>query len=152
MSEPPEDYAPVIELRPGQDADDDARPLATSPRPDTWCQHRRTELNGESRRVFCRDCGREVPAFDVLQDLCRDWERYIEGRREAKRRCDVAEGNLEAMLRDERNAKARRRNWRRQEPEAMRHLRELAGLCRQLAGRGHPAALAALEFLDRDVD
>jgi len=154
IDKPPDDdgLAPVITLRPGQDIEDDARPLATADRPKKFCTHNRCELVGDTRRVYCRDCGREVPAFDVLLQLTRSHERFIEQRREAERRTKVARGHLEDLLRDERNAKARRRSWRRQEPEAMRHLRALIGLCAQLAGRGHPTVAAAEAFVVGEVE
>lgn len=125
LDEPPDDGATIIQLRPGQDAGDEQRPLKTGARAKDFCVHRRNELDVEAQRVHCRDCGREVPAFDVLHDLTRGWERYIEGRREAHRRCKVAEANLSELLRAERNAKARRRKRLKDEPEALRHLRAL---------------------------
>lgn len=126
MSDDNED-AVVIPLRPGQDATDDDRPLSSAPR-EPFCAHRRTELRNSERRVYCRACGREVPAFDVLSDLCRDWERFIEGRQEAERRRAVALANLEDLLRDERNAKGRIRNARRRaDGEAVALLRALLG-------------------------
>lgn len=146
-----DDLAPVVQLRPGQDVEDDARPLATGPRPKPTCWHHRTELDGEARRVHCRDCGREVPAFDVLSDLARDWERYIHGRKEAERRCKVVEALLSDLLRDERNAKARRRSWKRHEPEAVRHLRAVMELLTRYRPPSHPATVAAQAFLDGDT-
>jgi hypothetical protein len=109
---PDEPLAPVVRLFPDGDELDDDRPLATTPRPKTYCSHwpaGNVELNPETRRCHCRKCGREVAAFDVLEDLAREWERYISGRKEAQRRWRAAETRLEDLLRQERNAKARAR-------------------------------------------
>lgn len=135
----------IIELRPGQDATDDDRLLASGER-EPYCSHKRVTLHTESRRCTCRACGREVPIFDVLDKLCTDMERYITARKEAERRCRVAQGNLEDLLRVERNAKARRRNWMKSEPEAMRHLRAVIELL-QLLRPTHPVTIAAAEFV-----
>lgn len=141
-----EEFAPVIALRPAQGDEDADRPLASRPRP-SWCHHTKFWLDREAQRAYCRDCGREVPAFDVLVDLCRDWERFAEGRREARRRMTVAHESLEILLRDERNAKSRRRTWKRQEPDAVRHLRAVVEWVTQYREPQNPALLAAVEFL-----
>lgn len=126
MTDEEDPGAEVIVLRPGADVEDDARPLATGERPG-FCLHRLTRLEQEARRVYCRECGREVPAFDVLWDLAREWERYIEGRLMAKRRLASVEERLADLERAERNAKNRRRTWLRREPsEALRLLRRIA--------------------------
>lgn len=151
-----DDGAEVIQLRPGQDQTDDDRPLATGPRPDRYCGHRRTELANEERRVYCRDCGREVPAFDVLKMLASDTERWISHRREAERRAKVAQGHLDDLLRDERNAKSRRRTWKRREPEAVRLLRALVERLDRLGARRGIREWEALDeardFLDAAPD
>ena len=114
-----DDSAEIVELRPGFDAEDDDRPLKSVPRPSPYCSHYRTELRSEERRVYCRDCGREIPAFDVLQTLARSHERWINQRREAERRAKVAAAALEALSRRERNAKARVRGWVGKCPECV---------------------------------
>lgn len=84
---------------------DEQRPVAKDER-QPWCRHKRVRLT-EARRVYCRDCKREVPAFDVLDDLAHDWERYMHTREDAQARSKTAQANLTELLRLERNAKAR---------------------------------------------
>lgn len=155
LDEPPDspddDGAQIIQLRPGQDAQDDDRRMVTK-RKAHACQHTRVVLDRDVQRAFCRRCDQEVPLFDYLVSLAAGWERFIGERREAERRMRVVRENLSELLRDERNAKARRRNWRKYEPDAVRHLRECVGLLGQLAGRGHPTVAKALAFLDSDED
>jgi hypothetical protein len=98
--------ARVIEIRSGMDIQDEDRPFVTADRP-PFCTHKRTRLDAEAQRVYCRDCSREVPAFVVLQGFAREPERYIDHRKEAIRRAKVAEGNLAELERIEANAKAR---------------------------------------------
>lgn len=150
IDEPPDDdvIAEVIELRPGQDSEDDARHIVRERRKLTGCRHGKVRLDPDARRVYCRGCDLEIPAYDYIVTLAADWERYIANRREAERRMKVAHAHLSDLLRDERNAKSRRRSWQKLEPEAMRHLRALVGLCAQLAGCGHPTVSAAREFID----
>jgi hypothetical protein len=109
-----DDGADVIPLFPERDLTDGDRPVATeSPRP-LYCGHRRTRLESSSRRVFCRDCGREVDPYDVLAGIAHEVERWIGYRKEAERRAREAQERLDVLLREERNAKARarRRNAR----------------------------------------
>lgn len=152
IDEPPDDeaVADVIELRPGQDAADDDRHMVTRRKTYGPCRHGRIVLDRDVQRAYCRHCDVEVPLFDYLVSLATGWERFIESRREAERRAKVAQANLSELLADERRAKARRRTWRKHEPEAVQHLRTLVGLCGQLAGYGHPTVAAARAFLDRD--
>lgn len=95
---------------------DDARPVARMPR-ESYCRHRRVRLAGESRRVYCRDCEREVPAFDVLDDLAFDWETYMHTREDAQKRAKTATENLTELLRLERNAKGRLKNATKRAPK-----------------------------------
>jgi hypothetical protein len=152
VDEPLDDGAQVIELRPGHDAIDEQRPLKTGERP-SFCPHHHTVLDAEPRRVTCDDCGREVDAFDVLHEIARGWERFNEGRREAERRSEVAQANLDELLRAERNAKARRRKQLNDEPEALRHLRAVLKYARRTSGTG--PITAAFDYLhgldDREV-
>lgn len=159
MTDAPDDYAQIIELRPGQDATDDGRPLVTGPRSVPFCQHHRCRLDTESRRVYGRECDREVPAFDRLLSHSRSWERFIEHRREAERRMTVTRENLAELLAAEKRAKARLRNAAKREPEVERHLRSVVKAWRlslrpTRAGevpRPKPEALlAAMEFLAGD--
>lgn len=110
-----DDVAEVIVLHKGAEQIDHERPLATAPR-QPFCAHRRTELGAEARRVVCRDCGREVAAFDILHDMARDTERYIEHRREAHRLAGRALEELDRVRRLESNAKARVRTARSKAP------------------------------------
>ncbi len=153
LDEPPDDDeagADVIELRPGQDAADDDRHMVTKRKTYGPCRHKRITLDRDVQRAYCRRCDVEVPLFDYLVSLAEGWERFISERREAARRMEVARANLAELLADERRAKARRRTWRKHEPEAVQHLRALAGLCGQLAGRGHPVVDSALTYLRGD--
>lgn len=89
---------------------DDDRMLTTTGhdrRP--WCGHQRVTLDTETRRVHCRECGREVDAFDALHTIARDGERWLEQRDELRRQARRAADDLEELKRDERNAKARKR-------------------------------------------
>lgn len=149
-------YAEVIPLRPqydSHDSHDGQRPLATGPRPKEWCQHRQTILTAESRRVHCADCKREVPAFDALMDLAQDWERLIEWRKVAAKRRKQAEAELAEITRELRNAKNRRRNARKREPEAIQMLRKVADLTRARPAHGVIAEVHAyLKALDEAAD
>lgn len=74
-----------------------------------YCGHRRSELDEDSRRVYCRECGEELDPFTVLQKLAGEperWHGYVErAKAEAKR----AEAELADLKRQLRNAKARAR-------------------------------------------
>lgn len=94
---------------------DDQRLIAKDPR-GPWCSHKRVRLTGESRRVICRDCDREVSAYDALDSIAHDWERHMHGRRDAQKRAKTAEANLIELLRLERNAKGRLRNAAKKAP------------------------------------
>jgi hypothetical protein len=142
-----EPSAEIIELRPGQDADDDSRPIARKERTYAPCRHAAIRLDADVRRAYCRECDQEVPCFDYLMGLAGRWERFIAARREAERRMRVAQANLDELLRDERNAKARRRNWKKHEPEAARHLRAVMEWVTCYRPAQNPVTVAAMEFL-----
>lgn len=103
----------VVVLRPGQDMKDDERMLAMVPfsEQSSHCGHMRNaySLDPRTERAYCRECKEEVPLFQVLESLARETERYISQRKETRRRANVATGDLETVLRLERNAKARAR-------------------------------------------
>lgn len=134
MSDEPEEppLAPVVRIRAGVDLTDEEPPLAEhrrDPGEEPFCNHWRLETHRESRRVYCRDCKREVPAFDALEEIRRHWDRFIIARNEAERRAGVARANLEELLRAEANAKARIRNARKRgDPEIVQALRDLVRL------------------------
>jgi hypothetical protein len=139
--------AEIIELRPGQDRADDDRHMVREPRKYGQCRHKKIRLDEQQRRAYCRDCETEVPAFDYLWTLAFDWEQFIQGRQEAERRMKVARANLDELHRDERNAKSRRRNWAKHEPEAMRHLRAVMALVTAIRPPAHPVTVAAQAYL-----
>lgn len=98
----------VVEFHPREPTDDD-RMLHTRGH-QRWCLCRRFELDLGTQRVFCKDCGREVPAFEALADVARRHEALIWERKrcesEAKRVAEL----LATVRRLEHNAKARLRN------------------------------------------
>jgi RNase P subunit RPR2 len=100
--------ADVVELFPAADKAAEEGPVRTREREHgRYCSHDKTELDDETRRVYCRHCGQEVPAFDVLRRLARDHERYIGAWRTAHAEAGRAEERLEGLRRQERNIKAR---------------------------------------------
>lgn len=119
----PEEESNVFTLRPEQDMEDEDRMLKVRPvdrfkEPQTcYGFHKRVELDGEAERVYCRDCGAEVPPFKALQMLAADGERYIRERQEASRRTKVAEESMADLEKRERNAKSRVRNWTKKAPK-----------------------------------
>jgi hypothetical protein len=74
-----------------------------------YCRHHRTQFNTTSRRVHCIECGTEVDAFTVLQQLARDRERLDAHRDHVVRVTRLAEARFTEIKRQERNAKARMR-------------------------------------------
>lgn len=105
--------ADVRELFPDADRLEHEAPYRTKEK-DGRCRHYqdRYELDEDSRRAFCRDCGEEVEAFTVLLRLCREPERYMRHLRAVKRELRAREQSLEELRREERNAKARVRRAR----------------------------------------
>lgn len=108
------DGGEVIRIHPGAEKLEHDAPVTTRPRDRSkgFCQHARVELDTDVRRVYCRDCGDEVPAFDHLLWLARHFERYVSRVKEAKREAEMRERSLEEVKREERNAKARLRRVR----------------------------------------
>lgn len=106
-------YAEIIRLYPDRDAEDEDAPLHRDKKES--CTHRRVSLDPDAKRVRCRDCDREVSAFDFLARLAGDWEYWVRHRKEAERRARLASTRLEELLRLENNARAR---LRRLDPEA----------------------------------
>lgn len=105
-----DDGADVIPIRPGAQGTDEDRPVASDTFvPGTWCAHHRTRLDNTAHRVYCRDCGREMDPFAVLQHIAGDIEHWITYRKAAERRARTAQANLDELLRLERNAKSRAR-------------------------------------------
>lgn len=103
--------AAVIELFPVIDEADDENPLRHRTVDRKLCPGRcnRAELDQRDQRVYCRDCGREIPAWDELMKLAADPERYIAARKESARLARLADARLKELLRLERNAKSRLR-------------------------------------------
>jgi len=116
MSPETDDADSVVELFPGTEGSDHDAPLTTRKRALSVCRHRRTELDVDARRVYCRDCGLERPPFDVLRDLAGEHERYVEQRKRAQREARLALGRLRELERQERNAKGRVRRARAADP------------------------------------
>ena len=69
--EEPEPSAEVIELF-GERPDP---VVERGPRP-SYCPHDRYTLDREARRVYCKRCDREVPAFDALIHFARVYEQH----------------------------------------------------------------------------
>lgn len=59
--------------------------------------------------MYCRDCGEEVPAFDVLQQLAAHFEAYESSCKRARADAERAAAELAEVKRELRNAKARLR-------------------------------------------
>lgn len=72
-----------------------------------FCRHLHVELDHEARRVYCRGCGREVPAFSYLATLAFDFERHSRSRDHAQREAERARRDLDDVKRQVRNAKSR---------------------------------------------
>lgn len=92
-------------LYPTPDEHDDESPAEKEER--KHCLHRKVKLDTEARRVFCRECDREVDAFTVILAWANDWTRITYWRKEAERRRARAGDRLEEILRVEKNARAR---------------------------------------------
>jgi hypothetical protein len=113
------ELAAVVELFPGIAEEErlgDERPLTTD-HPDRermLCRHRLTRLDTQARRVYCRECDVEVPAFDVLEYLSRDTEHYLRVWRQARNEAKHAEERLAGLDRREKNTKARIRRAQKQ--------------------------------------
>jgi hypothetical protein len=97
----------LVVLYPEADEHDDETPATSDPK--EHCLHRRVRLDTEARRVFCRECEREVDPFTVIHAWAQDWTRIQSWRKEAERRRTRARERLDEILRLERNARARLR-------------------------------------------
>lgn len=159
--------ADIVELFPNVEKADHDAPLTRKARDrGKFCNHKRLELNDENRRVYCRECGDEVPAFDALMDLTHNWERYVYARKEAARAAERARKEQAEAERKERNAKARLRRLAKKGVNA--ELRGVAAKVRKIrlpakttateeeqAGYHHGIAMAAQQienFLTSDLD
>lgn len=107
----------LIELFPTKrgDPSDAEAPVRRAPRDpgESYCLHRHVRLHHESRRVYCDDCDREVPAFDQLTAFVAEWERYAQHRDRARTDAKRAQERLDDLKRQEGNAKSRLRTVRR---------------------------------------
>ena len=101
-----DDFADVVPIHPDRDLEDDDAPVHRGDRP-PFCMHRKVRLDEQARRLYCRECDQEVPAFDFVKTLASDWDRYVRHRKEAQRRAEAAHIRLDEILRLERNARAR---------------------------------------------
>ena len=70
------------------------------------CSHEYVRLLHRNKTVFCRTCGEEVDAFDVLERMAREWDWATYHRRQL----EEATNALEAVKREESNVKARLRS------------------------------------------
>lgn len=94
------------------EAGDDA-PVRSRPRKAGYCGHRRVELDGTARRVYCRDCGDEVDAWETLSMLAAEPERWERHRETARADAKRAQAELDDLKRRVRNAKAQLRRAER---------------------------------------
>jgi FtsZ-binding cell division protein ZapB len=117
--------ADVVELKP-RSTDDDA-PVRARPRerPRKFCRCVRFELDEGDRRVYCRDCGKEKPAFDALMVFRHEFEKWKETRDRAKSEAKGAQARVEELKREERNIKARLRTAKKRERELEVGIRQL---------------------------
>jgi hypothetical protein len=86
-------------------AQEDERILATIERPP--CLHRRSDLDRDARRIYCRDCKSELDAFDVLLRLAREREQWRAEGDAIRAKTIRAERLLEETERQLANAKRR---------------------------------------------
>lgn len=100
--------ADIIPLRPSREAIENDAPLR-SKEARSYCRHRRFEMDEDARRVYCRDCEEEVPAFDVLEIYRREFDMWMRRLKEARREAKLREENLAEIMRQEANAKSRLR-------------------------------------------
>lgn len=154
------DGAEIIDLFPGAEKTDADAPLRTRPRdPDArevYCRHLRLELDMKPRRVYCRDCAQEIPAFDALNTLRGEWESYVTARRTAKRQARAANERLAELQRQERNVKARVRRLRSRLPPSL-DVREIDYVDRFLRHHRPPrtildSLLARLQAMRNEIE
>ena len=87
-----------------------APPLRSAPRTSVQdCYHMATVVDIRKRRVVCDACGVELDPYEVLSTLARGMDRFLAAEAEAKHRAKEAQERLDALLREERNARARAR-------------------------------------------
>jgi hypothetical protein len=104
----------VVDLFKGAEKSDHAAPVRDKETErQRYCGHRRVELDKQARRVYCRECGVEVPAFDFLESLSNEWHRMVDARKEARRLADLSKDRLADLERREANCKSRLRTARR---------------------------------------
>jgi len=130
--------ADVVQLFPevgDRDAPITKRPKEPGRRP---CRHNRTEIDEEKRRLECRDCGAEVPAFDFLLKLSREDGRWREARDAAERAARIAKGQLEDLERKEKNARARVRRLEGRERDLETSIRQLDAELRAFTPEPNP--------------
>lgn len=104
------DEAEIVSLFP--EADEGDEPLTKRPK-QGFCWHRRFSIDMEAQRVYCRDCGREVPAIEALDTFGKEYQRHIDHRERAKREANAEMEKLEALKRQVRNEKAKLRRAER---------------------------------------
>lgn len=75
----------------------------------TACRHRRVELDGQTRKVLCKECGAERDPFDALLTLADKLEHYKDWGTRYKREAKQAEERLTDLKRQVRNAQAQLR-------------------------------------------
>ena len=105
----PED-AEILPLFP--EAEEGDEPLTKRPQAG-HCWHRTFSLDMEARRVYCRKCGREVPAIEALDTFAKEYTRHIDHRDRAKREANTEREKLEDLKRQVRNEKAKLRRLER---------------------------------------
>jgi hypothetical protein len=101
---------PWLEDRTPRDLEAESAPLTLDRK--RWCGHNRTRLDGEARRVWCRDCGEEVDAFTVLSGIAADTTRLITNRDHLRAQIASLEERVEEKKRELRSltGKVRRRS------------------------------------------
>ena len=71
------------------------------------CNHRRFNLNTESRRVYCRSCKQEIDPFTALLVFTNEWTYYKDTLEREQAELKKTRERLDDLKRQERNAKAR---------------------------------------------
>lgn len=139
----------VITFIPREKKLEDDLPVRRSPRGLRECYHERATVNVNDRVLTCQDCEAVLDPIEFLDKLARDPSGYAESLKRIKAAAKKAQADLDDLLRQERNAKSRRRTRQTHEPAAYRHLRKVMD---GLPGRYEPEqVLAARSFLE-EVD
>ena len=84
-------------------------------KPGERCFHRQFNLKTTNRRVYCRQCGAEVDAFDALMTFSDEWEHYQHGLKAMAARLERLRAQTKEAERLEKNAKARLARAKRKE-------------------------------------